>query len=128
MSQLRSDVNFVPTPIPNYPATVLPTPPEWTVDAACAGRSPEFDSTVHGEDTQSAKRRERLAQAARICHACPVLAACRAFADELPAHQRAGVWAGRVAVSAPGAKRGSSRTRPMQWREIAADGRIEDAK
>jgi WhiB family transcriptional regulator, redox-sensing transcriptional regulator len=73
----------------SLPATVTPVP-ELT-GAACAGRSDLFDlRAVHSHDRAY---REALA----LCARCPVLRACRAWFESLPAAQRPyGVIAGRV--------------------------------
>jgi hypothetical protein len=57
----------------------------WRQRAACRGRSEIF--------WPAEPHPSRYLQAQRICGACPVIDACRAYADE---HRVEGVWAGEM--------------------------------
>lgn len=95
----------------------VPPPPDWTNRAACAGRYPTFDAIRDGEYPGSDQRRQRLAEAASVCHSCPVLRECARFADELPANLRQGVWAGRLGQVTSGERSSKPSARRM-WRTI----------
>ena len=61
---------------------------DWRQHAACRNHDPELWHPVgHGEATQ-----RQIAHAINICHGCPVVDACRTFAD----HNREehGIWGG----------------------------------
>ena len=60
--------------------------------AACAGKSPLFDS--RGGQEPHDEYLDRVHYAQTICATCPVLAACRAASAELPRTHRYGIWAG----------------------------------
>lgn len=62
--------------------------------AACRGRAPLFDADVPGETPD--QRTDRVADAAALCAGCPARAACAQLATDAPAHEVAGVWAGRL--------------------------------
>ena len=60
-------------------------------DAACRGRHQLFDSDEP----------EDITDAIRICHQCPELFACKAWADQLPFKALSGVVGGRYREWAP---------------------------
>lgn len=60
--------------------------------AACAGKSPLFDSR-DADETQD-EYLDRVHYAQTLCATCPVLAACQAASTELPRTQSYGIWAG----------------------------------
>ncbi|MDV8000379.1 WhiB family transcriptional regulator [Rhodococcus sp. IEGM 1408] len=76
----------------------LPRPPEWTSQAACAGRAPLHDCQFADEPTAAWRARYREARA--VCRGCPVTRQCAEFAEE---HKLLGIWGGRVRGAGRGA-------------------------
>jgi WhiB family redox-sensing transcriptional regulator len=62
----------------------------WQANAACRGMDP--DLFFHPDNERGNARRRRVRAAKRICDACVVIDACRAFA--VRTRQPFGVWAG----------------------------------
>lgn len=78
---------------------------EWQYEAACQGLDAARFYSPDAE--RGARRREREAQAKRICAACPVIEKCREHA--LRAKEPYGVWGGlteheRAELLAPGSR------------------------
>lgn len=99
-------------PVPMYNHRVLPRGEEWMELAACAGRWPEWDHTIEGEN--HVERAARHRRVARVCRsACPVLRECRAWADTAKSVGEFGVVAGRVPKTIGGS------AHRMHWVEVA---------
>ncbi len=62
--------------------------PSWAEEAACVGRTDLFFG-IAGERPERRARREHIARA--LCHACPVMAECRATARM---NRENGFWGG----------------------------------
>ncbi len=63
---------------------------EWQIDAACRG----LDSKMffHPENERGPSRRQREQRAKQVCHTCPVVQDCLAWA--LRTRESYGVWGG----------------------------------
>lgn len=70
-------------------AALLPAPPRWMGDGACVGTTWPDRWHPHG-DTEAARRQAESAKT--VCRDCPVLAACREYAQADP--PLSGVWGG----------------------------------
>ncbi|NKY62889.1 WhiB family transcriptional regulator [Gordonia rubripertincta] len=67
-------------------------PPEVVIlRGLCAGDPELFDPPA----TTARAAADRIEKAKRTCHACPVLAECRAWAQSLPRNSLSGVVAGK---------------------------------
>lgn len=87
-------------------AALLADRPDFT-GAACRGQWLLFDPAGEDEDHDDTDARHQ--RAATICRGCPVLAACRGWADQLPARARPpGVLAGQIPHPAKGRPRKAS--------------------
>ena len=90
---------------------VLPPAEPWMSRGACVGKWPLWDGAIDGESL--AERQQRQSEAAKVCReACPVLAACRDWAQRAETVGQWGVVAGQRAVAVKGKQGG-------RWVEVA---------
>ncbi|WP_188065015.1 WhiB family transcriptional regulator [Dietzia sp. ANT_WB102] len=72
----------------------IPTPPEWTARAACAGHAPLHDPRMAREAEEAFQARSADARA--VCGRCPVMADCREWVEASPRAKVAGTLAGHT--------------------------------
>lgn len=92
----RAKANTEPEPavIPQPRTVAIHKGETWRDHAACRGSDVElfYAAEASGRGYGQGARREQETAAVTICHACPVISACRRFA--LTTGERFGIWGG----------------------------------